>query len=90
MNINGWNTIKVLLERNKKTQSDLAKILNITAPAVTQIKNQLFSLSAEKLELICHALHATKAEKEQIYSEVVNARLFHNTEKVTVKLKVEK
>lgn len=89
MNINGWNTIRVLLARNGKTQSDLAKMLNISCASVTYIKNQTFALSGEKIELICHILHATQSEREDIYKEVVNARLFRNTEKLTVKMKEE-
>lgn len=84
-NINVWSVIQVMLARNNRTQTDLAKHLNMTCAAVTQIKNGTFKLSGEKLESVCNFLHATTEEKNELYSKIVNARFF-GTEKVKVEM----
>ena len=86
MNVNGWNTIRTLLARNGQNQNDLARFLNISAPAISQIKHEKVKLSGERLEKICRHFNATNAEKQALFEEVINARLF-GTEKLTVKVK---
>ena len=83
-NINGWNVIESLLDRDGRNQSWLAKALHVTPAAITQVKKAQYHLSAEQFNTICHALHATKAEKSALYTAVVNARFFVKAE-VTVK-----
>ena len=86
MNVNGWNTISVLLARNGQKQSDLARLLNMSASAVTQMKQEKFKISGTQLEKICLYLNATSAEKQAIFEEVVNARLF-GADKLNVTVK---
>lgn len=82
--VNGWSIIEQWLQREHRNQSWLAKRLNVSPAAITQVKKSQYRLSAEQFNTICHALHATKAEKSALYTEVVNARFFVKAE-VTVK-----
>lgn len=83
-NANGWSIIEQWLQREHRNQVWLAKALHVTPAASTQVKKAQYHLSAEQFNTICQALHATKAEKSALYTEVVNARFFVKAE-VTVK-----
>lgn len=85
--VNGWGAIEQLLERNQKNQSWLAHELKMSNAAVTQVKQGIFQLSGEKLAQICRITCATQAEKDALYSEVVNARLFGSSAKARVTVK---
>lgn len=74
MNVNAWPIIADLLAREKRNQSWLAKQLKVTPAAITQIKQGLYRLSAEQFKIICKATHASKIEKDALYSSVFNAR----------------
>lgn len=84
--INGWNLVQMLLDRNGKNQSWLAKQLKMSPAAVTQVKQGVFRLSGDQIAKICQVTGATKEEKDELYSEVVNARLFNFAPKATVKV----
>ena len=84
--INGWNLVQMLLDRNGKNQSWLAKQLKMSPAAVTQVKQGVFRLSGDQIAKICQVTGATKEEKDELYSEVVNARLFNFVPKATVKV----
>ena len=75
-NINGWNIIESLLDRDGRNQSWLAKALHVTPAAITQVKKSQYKLSAEQFNIICQALHATKEERCALYAAVISAR-FH-------------
>lgn len=85
MNINGWNTIRVMLARNNRSQTWLAKELGFSRPAITYIKKGAFALKGTCLEKVCRILNATPSEKSELYSEVINARFF-GTEKVKIEV----
>lgn len=81
---NGWPHIEAWLERKEKNQSDLARKLNMSPAAVTQIKNEDFTLHPAMFDLIFTWLTPGKKEKEAFLSEVASARLWTSL-KVTLK-----
>ena len=81
---NGWHHIEKWLKRKKKNQSDLARKLNMSPAAVTQIKNGDFTLHPAMFDFIFAWLNPSKEEKEAFFSEVVSARLWREL-KVTLK-----
>lgn len=87
LNVNGWHTIALLLARNGKNQSWLAKELNMTPASITQVKKEFFKLSGDELATICRITGATKAEKRELYAEVINARFFAGHDTINVVLK---
>lgn len=85
MNINGWKTIQSMLKRNGKNQTWLADKLGVSCATITYVKKGAFALSGAYLEKVCRVLNATNAERTELYSEVINARLF-GTEKVKIEV----
>ena len=81
---NGWSHLEKWLERKEKNQSDLARILNMSPTAVTQIKNGDFTLHPAMFDVIFAWLNPSKKEKEAFLSEVASARLWTDL-KVTLK-----
>lgn len=76
MNVNGWPVIEMLLLRRKKNQSDLARLLGITPAAITQVKQGEFQLNAAALEKVLHYLGATVEEQDELYTQIVQSRIF--------------
>ncbi len=76
MNVNGWPVIERLLFRRRKNQSDLARLLGISPAAVTQIKQGDFQLGIIALEKILHYLGATVNEQNELYTQIVQNRIF--------------
>ena len=74
MNVNGWSIIETLLSRRRKNQSDLARLLNISPAAITQIKRGDFLLSLESLDKILRYLGATQGDEEAVYSQIIQSR----------------
>lgn len=72
---NGWSHIEKWLERKEKNQSDLARTLNMSPAAVSQLKNGAFTLHPVMFDLIFTWLTPSKKEKEAFLSEVASARL---------------
>lgn len=87
MHVNGWTIIERLLFKNKKNQSDLARKLKVSPAAVSQIKSGLVKMNSASFELVLNWLGATKDDKNALYTEVVNARLFPNGAKAEVIIK---
>ena len=83
MNINGWSIIEILLARRRKNQSDLARLLNVSPAAITQIKRGDFQLSLESLDKILRYLGATQGDEEAIYSKIIQSRF---CEKLSTKI----
>ena len=75
MHINGWNTIEKLLLLKGKNQSWLARKLNLTPSAITQIKNGQFCISSQHINQICNLLDAKESDRMDLYTEIANARL---------------
>ena len=86
-NVNGWGAIANLLIRNGKNQSWLAEQLGVTPAAITQYKQGIIYFSGGALEKICKVTGATNAEKKELYSQIVNGRLFGGRDKVKVEIK---
>lgn len=74
--INAWAVIEQLIAKNGRTQTWLAKELNVSCAAITQAKQGVFALSGDMLSRICKVTHATAAERNALYTEVINARYF--------------
>lgn len=79
--INAWAVIEQLIAKNGRTQTWLAKELNVSCAAITQAKQGLFALSGDALARICKVTHATAAERNTLYTEVINARYFGSGQK---------
>ena len=76
MNVNGWPVIEMLLFRRRKNQSDLARLLGMSPAAITQIKQGDFQLGVAALERILHYLGATTEEQNELYTQIVQNRIF--------------
>lgn len=72
---NGWSHIEKWLERKEKNQSDLARTLNMSPAAVTQIKNGDFTLHHSFFDILFTWLAPNTKEKEDFLSEVASSRL---------------
>ena len=75
MHINGWNTIEKLLLLKGKNQSWLARKLDLSPAAITQIKNGQFSIRPQYINQICTLLDAKESDRMDLYTEIANARL---------------
>lgn len=80
-NINAWAVIEQLIAKNGRTQTWLARELNMTCAAITQVKQGAFYLSGDKLARICVVTRATAAERNALYTEIINARYFGSGQK---------
>jgi len=74
-NINGWTVISKWLITNKKRQTDIAILLNITPSAVSQIKNGNILLNANQINLILDFLKIHSQDMCLLYTLIFNARL---------------
>lgn len=54
--VNGWETIARYLKLRGKQQQDLARLLHITPPAISQVKSGCFLLSPGQLATIINYL----------------------------------
>ena len=73
--VNGWSIVAKWLNINNKRQSDLASLLNITASAVSQIKNGQILLNAKQINLILDYLNIDSVDMCNLYTRIFNARL---------------
>lgn len=73
--INGWTVISRHLQLREKNQSDLARLLNISPAAITQIKNGQFRLNPRQLRTIPAYLEFSQAACDDFFSEIFNARM---------------
>ncbi|MDD5698834.1 MAG: S24 family peptidase [Victivallaceae bacterium] len=74
-NINGWPVIAKWLNINGKRQSDLAAVLNVTASAISQIKNGHILLNENQIYSILDYLKIDRDDMCRLYTLIFNARL---------------
>lgn len=84
MDVNGWSVIEPILEKNGKTQSDMARALHISPAAVTQLKQGEYRLSPAGIEKILDWLVVSPEERNELYTAVVNARFFGGSKTASV------
>ena len=72
---NGWRHIELWLEKAGKNQSDLARVLNMSPAAITQIKNGQFTLNPDFFDTIFFWLRVPVAERKKFYAEIIQARI---------------
>ena len=75
LHVNGWSTIAEFLELRKKTQSDLAVLLDISPAAISQVKSGRYLLSPGQLAAIAEFLAFDATAVDRFYTELFNARL---------------
>ncbi len=73
--INGWSVIKRLLERRNYRQKDIADLLNISSPAVTQAKYGAIAFDSLQLAAIIAWLDMDEEETLEFYTSIFNARI---------------
>lgn len=79
--INGWSVISKWLDINKKRQSNLATLLNVTASAISQIKTGNILLNAKQISSILDYLQIDSKDMCKLYTLIFNARLHNNIDK---------
>ena len=75
INVNGWNTIARYLQQSEFRQNDLAKLLNVSAAAISQIKSGKYLLSPLQMKQIIQFLHFDEKGVSDFYTELFNARI---------------
>ena len=73
--VNGWETIARYLKLRGRQQQDLARLLHMTPPAVSQVKNGCFLLSPGQLAAIINYLEFDEPAINEFYTELFNARI---------------
>ena len=73
--VNGWETIARYLKLRGKQQQDLARLLHITPPAISQVKSGCFLLSPGQLATIINYLEFDEPAINEFYTELFNARI---------------
>ncbi len=73
--INGWPEIAARLRERHCKQIDLARLLDITPSAISQIKGEEFQLNSRQIARICRFLQFDDKSMERFLNAVVNARL---------------
>lgn len=74
-NVNGWETIARYLKLRGRRQQDLARLLHITPPAISQVKNGCFLLNPGQLAAIISYLEFDEPAINEFYTELFNARI---------------
>ena len=82
--INGWAVISRHLLLREKNQSDLARVLNMSPAAITQIKNGQFTLNPDFFDTIFFWLRVPVSERKKFYAEIIQARISVTEFKVTL------
>ena len=80
-NVNGWTVISKWLAINKKRQSNLANLLNVTPSAISQIKTGNILLNAKQISLILDYLKIDSKDMCTLYTLIFNARLHNNIDR---------
>ncbi|MDD3154991.1 MAG: helix-turn-helix transcriptional regulator [Victivallaceae bacterium] len=74
--VNGWNIISVWLDDTGRRQKDLAAALEISEPAITQIKRGKYLLSGRQIRRLLNFFQADESKISAFYREIVRARFF--------------
>ncbi len=73
--INGWPLLERYLRLQGRTQSDLARLLQVTPSAISQFKNGRSQCGTEQLRVLVHGLRMSSADTEIFYSLIFQARI---------------
>ena len=73
--INGWSVISKWLIKGGKRQIDLARLLNVTPSAISQVKSGIIMLNATQISLILDYLQISQQDACRMYTLIFNARL---------------
>ncbi len=73
--VNGWGTIERQLSQLGRKQGELARLLQITPAAVSQVKKGVYLLNPKQLEKIATFLQFDAVMRNEFYTELFNARL---------------
>jgi SOS-response transcriptional repressor LexA len=74
-NVNGWPIISKWLGIREKKQADLARLLNISPSAISQLKKGDILLNAGQMTAVIEYLEISEEDISLFYTEVFNARL---------------
>ncbi len=78
--INGWTTIARYLKIRSRNQSDLARKLQVSPAAISQIKNGNFRLNSSQLGTIVSYLEIDEEGLNDLYTELFAGRMTdHNS-----------
>lgn len=77
--VNGWPIISKWLGIREKRQADLARLLNISPSAISQLKHGDMLLNAGQMAAVIEFLEISEDDISLFYTEVFNARLRGNT-----------
>ncbi len=73
--INGWPVLETFLVERGMRQGELAKLLGVSAPAISQIKHERMCLSSAHLAKLVDYFQMSRREAAVFYAMVISSRV---------------